>query len=252
MLVLEDVNVMVKGREVLRKINLTINPGEVHILFGPNGAGKTSLLMTIMGFRDYKVTSGRIMLNGEDITNLPINERAKKGLGLSFQRPPTIRGLRMGELLKICNRENQDLEKLSYDLALQNFWERDINDGFSGGEIKRSEILQLILQKPKVILLDEPESGVDLENIAIIGEAINILFNRRILHHTMQPPREIREQRVESGLIITHTGYILNYVDADIGHVLYNGMIDCMGNPREILCCIEEIGYGECIRCKIN
>jgi len=158
----------------------------------------------------------------------------------------------MENLLKICNSHEQDIEKLSYELALRDFLERDINDGFSGGEIKRSEILQLMLQKPSIILLDEPESGVDLENIIILGEAINRLFNRRILHNSMQTPRELREHRSESGLIITHTGYILNYVDADIGHVLYNGTIDCTGNPREILHCIEEIGYGECIRCKIN
>lgn len=250
MLKIEGLTVEVKGRQVLHNINLTINQGEVHILFGPNGAGKTSLLMTIMGFGGYVVTSGRIILFDEDITYLPINERASRGIGLSFQRPPTIRGLKMVQLLEICNQHGQDIERFSYELSLQDFMERDINDGFSGGEIKRSEILQLMLQKPSIVLLDEPESGVDLENIAILGEAINRLFNRRILHNTIQPPMEIRAHRMESGLIITHTGHILNYVDADIGHVLYNGTLDCVGNPREILHCIEEIGYGECIRCK--
>ena len=250
MLTIEDLAVNVGGRQVLQNINLTIQPGEVHILFGPNGAGKTSLLMTLMGFSGYEVTSGRIIWNGEDITSLSVNERAKRGFGISFQRPPTIRGLKMQQLLEICNQYGQDIEQLSYDLALQGFMDRDINDGFSGGEIKRSEILQLMLQKPSLTLLDEPESGVDLENIAILGEAINRLLNKRISHHSPQTPKEIRDHRRECGLIITHTGHILNYVDADIGHVLYNGGLDCEGNPREILHCLEELGYEECIRCK--
>ena len=250
MLVIEDLSVSVKGRPILSKIDLTVNPGEVHVLFGPNGAGKTSLIMTIMGFYGYEVTSGRILFNNEDITHLPINERAQRGLGISFQRPPTIRGLKMQQFLGICNRYGQDIEQLSYDLALQEFMDRDINDGFSGGEIKRSEMLQLMLQKPSLVLLDEPESGVDLENIAILGEAINRLLNKRISHHSPQTPKEMREHRKESGLIITHTGHILNYVDADVGHVIYNGALDCEGNPREILHCLEELGYEECVRCK--
>ena len=250
MLIIEDLAVNVGGRQVLQNINLTIQPGEVHILFGPNGAGKTSLLMTLMGFAGYEVTSGKIIWNGEDVTRLSVNERAKMGFGISFQRPPTIRGLKMHQLLGICNRHGQDIEQLSYDLGFQGFMQRDINDGFSGGEIKRSEILQLMLQKPLLTLLDEPESGVDLENIAILGEAINRLLNRRISHHRAQTPKEIRNHRRECGLIITHTGHILNYVDADIGHVLYNGGLDCEGNPREILHCLEELGYEECIRCK--
>jgi len=250
MLVIEDLSVTVKGRRILSRINLTISPGEVHVLFGPNGAGKTSLLMSIMGFSGYEVTAGRIFFNDEDITHLPINERAQKGIGISFQRPPTIRGLKMQQFLGICNRYGQDIEQLSYDLALQEFMDRDINDGFSGGEIKRSEMLQLMLQRPGLVLLDEPESGVDLENIAILGEAINRLLNKRISHHGHKTPKELREHRKESGLIITHTGHILNYVDADVGHVIYNGALDCEGNPREILHCLEELGYEECVRCK--
>ena len=250
MLTIEDLKVQVRGREVISNINLSIRPSEIHVLFGPNGAGKTTLLMTLMGFSGYDVISGRIIWKGEDITHLPINERAKRGIGISFQRPPTIRGLKMIQLLEIENQHGQDIEQLSYDLALQDFMERDINDGFSGGEIKRSEMLQLMLQKPSLTLLDEPESGVDLENIAILGEAINRLLHKRISHHSAETPKEIREHREESGLIITHTGHILNYMDADVGHVLYNGSLGCEGNPREILHCLEELGYEECIRCK--
>jgi len=252
MLTVEDLTVHVRGRKILEHINLSIKPGEVHVLFGPNGAGKTSLLMTLMGFSGYEVISGRIIWDGEDITHLPVNERARKGIGISFQRPPTIRGLKMIQLLEICNRHGQDIDQLSYDLALQDFMERDINDGFSGGEIKRSEMLQLMLQKSHLTLLDEPESGVDLENIAILGEAINRLLHKRISHHSAQTPKDIREHREESGLIITHTGHILNYLEADVGHVLYNGSLGCEGNPREILHCLEELGYEECIRCKTN
>lgn len=250
MLKVEDLSVRVGDREILHHVNLSIQPGKIIVLFGPNGAGKTSFIRTLMGFDGYEVTSGRILFKGQDITHMPVNERAKRGLGISFQRPPTIRGLKMSKILEICNQHGQDIEKLSYDLAMQNFMDRDLNDAFSGGEIKRSEILQLLLQKPDLVLIDEPESGVDLENIVILGEAINKLLNRRISYNNIQSPKEIREHRRESGLIITHTGHILDYVAADHGYVLYNGTIDCGGNPREILQCLADVGYEECIRCQ--
>jgi Fe-S cluster assembly ATP-binding protein len=117
--------------------------------------------------------------------------------------------------------------------------ERDINLGFSGGEIKKSELLQLIVQNPELILLDEPESGVDLENIKVIGKVIKKLLQKNL-----------RRQRVKAGLVITHTGLILNYLEADKGHLMLNGMIICEGNPREMFETIQNSGYEECIRCQ--
>jgi len=252
MLNIEDLQVELAGKIILHHIDLEIRLGETHILFGPNGSGKTSLLMTIMGYPQYRAVSGKITFKGEDITHAPIHERANLGIGMSYQRPPTIHGLKTRQMVKICAGGDVDEEGLAAHVNFAQFLDRDVNAGFSGGEIKRSELLQLMAQDPDLMLFDEPESGVDLENIAILGEAINRLLNKRISHHSAQTPKEIREHREESGLIITHTGHILNYLEADVGHVLYNGSLGCDGNPREILHCLEELGYEECIRCKTN
>ncbi|MCL6582636.1 MAG: ABC transporter ATP-binding protein [bacterium] len=253
MLVIENLSVRLFNRIILHGVNLHIPAGEVHVLFGPNGSGKTTLLMTIMGFADYEVISGQIIFNGKDITNLPVYERAQAGLGLSFQRPPTIKGVKTQQMLEICNRHSQqDYRPLVEELNFQDFLGRDVNQGFSGGEIKRSELLQLLVQSPTLALLDEPESGVDLENIALIGRGINKLLRRQWpAEESAECRRKVREERKIGGLIITHTGYILDYVDADRGYVMMNGTIACQGNPREILRCIKEVGYEECVRCMI-
>jgi Fe-S cluster assembly ATP-binding protein len=223
---------------VLKGINLQMGTGETHCLFGRNGSGKTTLLMTLMGFSGYKVKHGKITFKGEDITHLPLHERARLGLGLSFQRPPTLRGVKLKDMLSICG-----LPKGGFHIAqmygFDSFLERDVNHGFSGGEIKKSELLQLIAQNPDLVLLDEPESGVDMENLNVIGEMIKKLLQK-----------DVRKYRQKSGLIITHTGFILKYVAADKGHVMLNGQIYCQGNPAEILEEIQKYGYEECIRCQ--
>jgi len=249
LLTIEDLSVTVEEKEILRHINLEINQGEAHALFGPNGSGKTTLLMTIMGFPAYRVTGGKMTFKGQDITHVPLNERAHLGMGLSFQRPPTIRGVRMRQMLEICGKGNVDVESIASDLDFENFLDRDLNEGFSGGEIKRSELLQLTAQNPDFLLLDEPESGVDLENIAVIGKVIERLLERERVPHEGKTLKEMKQERKKSGLIITHTGYILDYVDADIAHVLMEGELTCSGNPRETLKTIKEQGYDECVRC---
>ncbi len=243
---IEDLRVEVAGEEILHGIDIGVGKGETHLLFGPNGSGKTTLLMSIMGFPEFKVTSGCIEFDGKDITELPINERAKMGLGVSFQRPPTIRGVRTGKLVSICGQNEVDVEALAEDLNLTQHLDRDINDGFSGGEIKRAELLQLLAQGPDLALLDEPESGVDLENMALIGGAINRLLGKD------RPYRERKEQDGRSALIITHTGHILEYVTADVGHVLCGGVVGCSGNPEDLLSEIRRMGYEECVRCQID
>jgi Fe-S cluster assembly ATP-binding protein len=241
MLDIEDLHVKIGDREVLHDINLHIGVGETHVLMGPNGSGKTTLLRTIMGFAGLEVTEGRILFKGRDITTLPIHERAQLGMGMQFQRPPTIAGLKLGKLLAVTSGGNDEVvsDTATY-LHMDAFLDRAINQGFSGGEIKRSEVLQLMIQKPDFVMLDEPESGVDLENISLIGSAIAKLLDKDV--HIVN--------RKKSGLVITHTGYILDYLDADFGHVMCDGVFRCHGNPREILKVIKTSGYKECIACQ--
>jgi len=249
MLRIEDLRIEVEGREIIHHIDLEINQGETHVLFGPNGSGKTTLLMATMGFPDYQITGGKIRFKGEDITNMPLNERAALGLGLSFQRPPTIKGVKMRQMLEIYGKGKKDIQSMARSLDFNEFLDRDLNDGFSGGEIKRSELLQLMAQDPTFLLLDEPESGVDLENIALIGKALEKLLERDIEFHKEKSHKELKKERKKAGLIITHTGHILDYLDADVGHVIISGEKCCDGNPREMLKIIKEEGYHECVRC---
>ena len=241
MLIIEDLHVNVGEKEVLHDINLHIGVGETHVLMGPNGSGKTTLLMTILGFSNYTITQGKIFFKGEDVTRMHAHERAKRGIGMLFQRPPTISGLKLGKLLTAISRtKKEDIPQLAASVHMDKFLERDINKGFSGGEIKRSEVLQLMIQKPDFIMLDEPESGVDLENISLIGTAIGSLLEKD--KHIIK--------RQKSGLVITHTGYILDYLETDRGHVMCDGQIKCHGNPREILQDIKQRGYKECLECR--
>ncbi len=242
MLEIEGLHVAIDEDEILHGVNLTIKTGETHVLFGPNGSGKTTLLMTIMGFPKYKVTSGKIIFNGEDITELSLDERARRGMGMSFQRPPVVRGVKTKDMIDACVRGRAGEENVDYfaeKANLADFLERDINYGFSGGEIKRSELMQIIAQRPELVLLDEPESGVDLENISLIGELMNELLEKDC---------PIRSRKC-MGLIITHTGNILDYVNARTGYVMLDGQIGCEGDPHEILHTIKDKGYEECISC---
>jgi len=239
---IERLTVEVEGREILHSINLQMKAGETHVLFGPNGSGKTTLLMTIMGFPKYQVTKGKIIFKDQDITNWPLDERARLGIGMSFQRPPVVRGVRTGDMVAAClkGQEHEErIKQLAEKANLADFLDRDINYGFSGGEIKRAELMQLLAQKPQLTLIDEPESGVDLVNIALIGQLINDLLEKDC---------PIRERKC-MGLIITHTGHILDYVNARTGYVMCDGVIGCSGDPHEILATIREKGYEECIQC---
>ena len=175
---IHDLWVSIEGREVLKGINLHIPAGETHILFGRNGSGKSTLLMTLMGFERYQVERGTIIFRGEDITHLPTYERARLGLGLAFQRPPTIRGVKTADIFRACSGGRVDYQVLAATYNFTPFLDREINYGFSGGEIKRSELLQLMAQNPDLMLFDEPESGVDLENITLVGNTIAALLKK--------------------------------------------------------------------------
>lgn len=252
MLSIEELQVEVGGRTILNNVSMEIPDGETHILFGPNGSGKTSLMMAIMGFPDYKIIRGKIIFKGEDLTHMPIHERARLGIGVSFQRPPTINGLKTRNLVEICSQtrsEKIDIDTLADKLNCTDLLERDVNHNLSGGEIKRSELLQLMAQDPELVLLDEPESGVDLENIVLLGDTINRLLHRGAACAKERSHYEMAPDRHKSALVITHTGHILDYISADKGQVLYNGHLCCSRNAREILKWIGEYGYEECIRC---
>lgn len=235
LLSISDLWVEVGGKSVLRGIDLCIPNGEVHILFGPNGSGKSTLLSAVMGLPGYRVSRGAIAFRGKRIDGLEPNEIARLGVGLAFQHPPAIRGVALETFIQAIDHSGA-LDSGFRDLHLDSHRHRELNCGFSGGEMKRSEILKLYAQSPELILLDEPESGVDLENLAIITHAINRILEK---HRPLQLHRR-------GGLIISHAGFILNYVEADLGHVILDGRIACSGNPGEMFEAIRKAGYGHC------
>ena len=224
--------VSVEAKQILKGVDLHIGEGEVHVLFGPNGSGKSTLLSTIMQLPGFEITKGSIEFIGESINTKKTDEIARSGVALSFQHPPAIHGVTLSKFLHKINR-SQNLEEEIKELDLENFLVRDINTGFSGGELKRAEILKLYAQNPQLALIDEPESGVDLENITIIAKAIN-----RILQYD-----ESANSRKKSALIITHTGHVLDYINADVGHMIIDGRIISSGNPIEMMKEIKKEGF---------
>lgn len=241
LLEIEGLAVSVDGQEILSDIDLVVREGEVHVLLGPNGGGKTTLLNTIMGMPAYRVTRGAIRFGGRDILGLEIDERARLGIGMAFQRPPAVRGVKLAQLIEVARAERHSdtpIEGLTRNLKLEKLLDRDVNMAFSGGETKRSEMAQLLAQDPELTLFDEPESGVDLDNIAVVGEAMNSLLKDTS-----------NDGKSPAGLIVTHTGHILRYVEADIGHVLLDGTLVCGGDPVELLADIERSGYQKCAEC---
>ena len=228
----KNLSVEVAGRRVLEDINLSIPRGEVHVLFGPNGSGKSSLIMAILGFPSYRITSGEIWFKGKDITQLPVDERVKLGISVAFQNPPAIRGVKLGGIIDHWLPDKEQAARLTEKVKFPpEFLERDVNLGFSGGEIKKSEVLQILAQGGDFVILDEPDSGVDVGNLQVVGKVINEMLQER------------------SGLIITHLGHILHYVDADRAHVLIETTIACSGGPVKILGQILNEGYGWCMKC---
>lgn len=236
MLEIKNLWVEADGKNILKGIDLKIGQGEVHIVFGPNGSGKSTLLAAVMGLPPYKIVKGDIIFKGKSLIKEPIWKRAEMGIGIAFQNPPEI-NLKLDRLLKKIGGDN--IKKYVNELRMNDYMGRDINKGFSGGERKRGEILQIAAQKPHLLLLDEPESGVDMENIYIISKVINELLekDKRIV------------ERKKSAIIITHTGYILDFIDASIAHVMIDGKIVCNGPPKDVLETIKKYGYEKCYKC---
>ena len=233
MLKIKNLSVYISGKPILQDINLEIEKGEVAILFGPNGSGKSTLIKSIMGFSGYEKTDGEIIFKGKRIDGLTIDERVKRGLGIMYQHPPKIRGVKLAQIAEFLSKDKKKIATLTEKLSLGSHSGRDINLGFSGGEMKRSELLQLMLQDPDLLLLDEPESGVDVENISIMGGVLN----------------DYLKKENKSALIITHTGYILDYVLAKRGCVMIGGKLWCVGSPKEMFETIRKKGYEKCKEC---
>lgn len=230
-LVIQNLHITVAGKEVCKDINLEIPEGELHVLLGPNGSGKSSLICGIMGLPDYQITRGSVIFNGQKLNDIPMDERARLGIGMSFQRPPVIQGVTI-KMFADAIGKSKLLQEYADRFLLSDFSERVLNEGFSGGEIKRWEVLRLFLQKPELCLFDEPESGVDYALITKIGTLIREL---------MQEPTASGKHR--SGLLITHAGFVLDHVQARQAHMLVDGSIVCSANPHTMLQHIKTHGY---------
>jgi Fe-S cluster assembly ATP-binding protein len=239
-LYVEGLTVKVEGRVLLKDLTFTLKEGKSHILFGPNGSGKTTLISALMGLTGYEVVSGQITFQGVNIINKSVDERARMGIIVGFQNPPEITGVKLGDMLKLCLGKATSDEFSPEETAqieafrLTPFLNRDVNLGFSGGERKRSELLQMIFLKPKLLLLDEPDSGVDVESLRLISTEI----------------QKYIERSGHSTLIITHKGDVLEYIKASYGCILLNGQFHCFKNPMCIYKEIKKLGYEECVACR--
>lgn len=233
LLELVGVSVEVAGRTVCSGVDLRVEPGEVHVLFGRNGSGKSSLVSAIMGVPPYEVTAGEIRFHGERIDGLPVDQRARLGIGMAFQRPPALNGVTLETLGSMLAGE-EEFHSGARALSLDHMVRREVNAGFSGGELKRWEVLKTVLQAPQLALFDEPESGVDLGYVASIGTAIADLMRR---------PADCGAGR--AALVITHTGLVLEYLGDAVGHVMRDGSIVRSGSAAEIFAGIQRHGYDE-------
>jgi len=227
------------GPAILKGVDLTVAAGEVHALMGPNGSGKSTLANTLLGHPDYTVTSGRMLFKGEDITPWPTDVRGKSGIFLGFQYPEEIPGVSVVQFLRqaLSARKGIDLSVLELRLAIMDwmkrldmdpsFGDRYVNEGFSGGEKKRNEILQMAILEPELAVLDETDSGLDIDALQVVAKGV----------------QEVRADRPELGvLVITHYQRILRYLHPDVVHVLVDGSIVASGGP-ELAERLEQEGY---------
>lgn len=232
-LTVNDLHVRVGGKLVLRGVDLSLEGGRVHALMGPNGSGKSTLALALAGHPEYEVVKGQAFLDGQSLLDLPPHERARAGLFVAFQYPPEVEGVKLREFLRLACMERgkgfcefqKSLPQALARLQLEEFRDRELNVGFSGGEKKRAELLQLYLLRPKVALLDEPDSGVDVDALRLIAEVI----------------REMAEAGT-AVLIITHYPRLLEYVSPAEVFVLLDGKIVDRGGP-ELAWRIGEAGF---------
>ncbi len=249
MLKIENLHASVEGKAILKGINLEVNPGEIHAIMGPNGAGKSTMASIIAGNESYEMTEGTIALEGVDLTELAPEERAHQGVFLSFQYPVEIPGVSVTNFIKTAINENRKakgledmpakdlLKKIREKSALleidRKFLSRSLNEGFSGGEKKRNEIFQMAMLEPKLAILDETDSGLDIDALRIVANGVNKL-----------------KSKDNAVIVITHYQRLLDYIKPDFVHVLYNGKIVKSGDASLALE-LEEKGY-DWIKNEIN
>ncbi|WP_338356757.1 Fe-S cluster assembly ATPase SufC [Yeosuana marina] len=241
MLKINNLHASVEDKSILKGINLEINPGEVHAIMGPNGSGKSTLANVIAGKEEYEVTKGTILFEGEDIEELAAEDRAHKGIFLSFQYPVEIPGVSVTNFIKTAINESRKAKGLE-DMAAKDmlklirekaellemdrkFLSRSLNEGFSGGEKKRNEIFQMAMLEPKLAILDETDSGLDIDALRIVANGVNKL-----------------KSKDNAVLVITHYQRLLDYIVPDFVHVLHNGKIVKSGT-KELAHELEEKGY---------
>lgn len=243
MITIKNLHANIEGKEILKGINLEIKPGEVHAIMGPNGSGKSTLSSVLAGREDYEVTEGEVWFNGKNLLDLPAEDRAREGVFLAFQYPIEIPGVSNINFLKTAIneireykgespleakdflalvKEKQKLVELDGKLA-----NRSVNEGFSGGEKKRNEIFQMAMLNPKFAILDETDSGLDIDALRIVANGVNTLKTKE-----------------NAFLVITHYQRLLDYIVPDFVHVLYNGKIVKSG-PKELALELEEKGYDD-------
>ncbi len=249
MLTINDLQARIEEKEILKGINLDIKPGEIHAIMGPNGSGKSTLASVLAGRADYEVTGGSVQFNGKDLLELSPEDRAKEGLFLAFQYPVEIPGVSTTNFIKSAvneKRKYQGLEALDAAQFLrtmkekmklveidQSLLSRSLNEGFSGGEKKRNEIFQMAMLDPKLAILDETDSGLDIDALRIVANGVNQLRTKD-----------------NAFLIVTHYQRLLDYIVPDFVHVLYNGRIVKSGT-KELAFELEEKGY-DFIKAEVN
>ncbi len=234
-----NLHVSVEGKEILKGVNLELNTGEFHVIMGPNGTGKSTLASTIMGHYKYQVTEGQILLDGKDVLQMSVDERSRAGLFLAMQYPSEITGVTNSEFIKSAMHARlkegetlpltkfiRSLDKACDELKMrEDLPHRYVNEGFSGGEKKRNEILQMKLLKPKFAILDEIDSGLDVDALRIVGENVNSMKSNDF-----------------GALIITHYERLLDYIKADYVHILMNGKVVKDGG-LELMERVDKEGY---------
>ncbi len=236
---IKDLHVSIEDKEILKGVNLTMKTGEIHAIMGPNGTGKSTLSAAIMGNPNYEVTQGEILLDGENVLEMEVDERARAGLFLAVQYPSEIPGITNAEFMRAAMNSKRDednkigvmefLDKLDEKMALldmpEEMAERYLNEGFSGGEKKRNEILQLLMLEPTFAVLDEIDSGLDIDALQVVSKGIN----------------EMRGDNFSS-LIITHYQRLLNYIVPDVVHIMMDGKVVMTGSA-DLAKRLEEEGY---------
>lgn len=236
---IKDLHVSIEDKEILKGVNLTINTGEIHAIMGPNGTGKSTLSSAIMGHPSYEVTQGEVLLDGVNILELDVDERAKAGLFLAMQYPSEITGVTNADFIRSAinakREEGQEINLMQFIKKLdkqmdfldidKDMAQRYLNEGFSGGEKKRNEILQLMMLEPKFAILDEIDSGLDIDALKVVSKGINQMRGEEF-----------------GALMITHYQRLLNYITPDKVHVMYGGKVVKSGGP-ELAKRLEEEGY---------